>query len=116
MTTQTLRRVIVAGATCAALALAACATTPATQLTAARGDAAAWAALDAVSVTLDQMALSKTLHGPAAAAAAADLTKATQALQAADAAYAAGNNASAVQNVATATALVTELVSIAQAK
>jgi hypothetical protein len=98
----------------AALALVGCATTPNVHLSEAKGLAASWAALDAIAVTLDGLATTHVLHGPQAATAAADLAKAQAVLTAATAAYNSGDNATAAQNVAAATVLITELVSIAQ--
>lgn len=95
-----------------ALSLAGCAMGGSVQLDAARGDAAAWAALDAVAVTLDQMALSKALKGPTAATAAADLTKAQAALMAADAAYKVADGATAADDINSAMTLIGELVSL----
>lgn len=96
------------------LALGACATTPSVHMTEGKGLAASWAALDAVAVTLDGLATTHVLHGPAAATAADDLNKAQAALTAATAAYKANDDATATQNIVAATVLITELVSIAK--
>lgn len=96
----------------AALLLTACATTPTTHLQQGKADAAAWDALHGVASTLDSLALSGTLHGAQAATAKVDLDKATVLLTAADAAYRAGNDANAQQNVATATVLISDLLTI----
>jgi len=105
-----MRSLIIAGL---ALALVGCASTPTTQIDTGKGIAAGWAALDAVAVTLDGLATSHVLTGANAKTAATDLTLASKALTDATAAYKAGNGATAAQNVATATALVTELVQLA---
>lgn len=98
----------------APLTLASCATTPDTHLTEARGLSASWAALDAVAVSIDALAVSRTLHGPAAADAALKLGQARDALLSADAAYRAGQTGSAQENVARASALIASLLLIAQ--
>jgi hypothetical protein len=66
-----------------------------------------------VANTLDALAVSHVLHGPKALAVAVDLQKATDALTAADNARKAGDSATSQQNVATATALIAELITIA---
>lgn len=104
---------IALAAACAVFALGACSTTPTTHLSEGKADAAAWDGLHGVADTLDGLAKSGKLHGAAAATAKADLDKATAALTAADAAYQSGATATAQQNVGTATALITELLSIA---
>jgi hypothetical protein len=98
-----------------ALSVSACGTTPAGDLTTGKYDAAAWDSLHGVASTLDTLAKAGKLRGSAAVSAKLELDKATAALTAADAAYHAGNGASAAQNVATATALIGELASIATA-
>lgn len=122
---NTLKRLIRAGMIAAALStsavgavsLSACATTASTQMQAGRGVNSLWASLDAVSVTLDGIAKAHIASGkpwPEANQVADDLHKATIAISAADAAFRAGDNATAQQNVATATALITTLIHISK--
>jgi len=102
---------------CTPLTLQGCATTPDARLAAGKADAAAWHALDGAAVTLKAMADNGQLKGQRAAEAKRLLDQATAALTAADAAYQTGNGASAQQNVATASALIAQILTfIAQNK
>lgn len=114
MKSQPFTKALVASAMALSLTLGACATTPDTRMTEGKGLAAAWASLDAVAVTIDGLATTRVLHGQKAAEASRELTQASAALTAADAAYRNGDNATAQQNVASATALIAALLLITQ--
>lgn len=113
-----MRRLLILAVVGAALltegaSLTGCTTTSTSRMDEARALSTAWSSLDIVAKSLDAAATSGALHGPPATTAAIDLEKARAALTAADAAYRAGNDGSATANVATATALITQLVTIA---
>ena len=95
-----------------AVALSACATTPDTRLATGKADALAWTTLDAAAVGLKQLAVTGRLHGADAAKAKVMLDQATAALVAADNLYQSGQTANAEQNVATAAALIAQLLVI----
>ena len=97
---------------CAGAALTACATTPSTHLGEGKALADAWSAFDAASTTLDGLATQGVLTAPEKATLRTVLPEVKTALESATSAYDANNDATAEQNVATATTLIAQLVAI----
>jgi hypothetical protein len=108
-----MKRFLLAGAV--ALALSACATTPAGHLSEGKALADTWSAFDAASVTLDALAKAGSLSASEKAVVRADAPRVRDALNAATAAYQTNNDASVQQNVATASSLIAQLGTIAGA-
>jgi len=106
-------RRLLAGALCGFVLVAGCATTANVHESEGKALAVAWSGLDAIALTLDTLRNAGKLGTNASAVAATDLGKARDALDAATTAYQSNNDASAQANVATATALIAELVTIA---
>lgn len=94
------------------LSLTACAIPSNTATTAVKADAVGWQTLDGVSKSTSVLANSRVIHGHTAAVVSCDLEKAKSALQAADSAYGSGDALTSNQNVAAATTLLTELLTI----
>lgn len=103
----------IAIATIVALSLAACATTPSSHLTEGKALADAWAAFDAASTTLDGLATSGVLTPAEKTTIKTDVPLIASSLNAATAAYDSNNDATAAQNVAQASSLIAQLVTIA---
>ena len=98
-----------------AFSLTACATTPSTHLTEGKALADAWSAFDAASTTLDSLAKAGALSASEKATILADGPKVENALNAATTAYDASDDATAGQNIAAATGLITQLATIVSA-
>lgn len=92
-----------------ALCLTACATT---QLNEAKAIDAGWSTLNSAAQVADQLAVSGKLHGAQAAKVKADLDQATQIMTAADAAYKQNPGTDVSAQIASAAALVSEVITI----
>lgn len=99
----------------AALSLAACATTPSSQVNEGKAIADAWSAFGAAASTLDGLAKAGVLTASEKVTIATDGAKIRDALNAATVAVDNNDNATASQNVATVTSLMVDLTAIVTA-
>lgn len=95
-----------------ALCLGACASGGTPQLNEGKAIDAGWTTLNSAAQIADQLAVSGKLHGAQAAKVKADLDQAQAIMLAADAAYTANPNGDVTAQIASAAALVSEVITI----